>query len=326
MELAIGPDASGRLAAGMRRRQSHEIVPLSQCAIAGEEASAIAREFSRLLNSREWPENFWRFLVLRRDHGPEVERWRAIAISRPPSRQELGQSRRLAQAMLDACPGLFAFIHESRRDRAPIAKGEKRVFAQGRPGEEAGDLATLRMRLGGRAFEADAGAFFQVNDGAAELLAARAVESARPGGGAMLDLFCGVGAPGLLLAPGPSRYLGVELDPSAVASARRNARDMPHCSFMAMGAEAALAKLPPGFADDLSTVLIDPPRAGMGKRAMDSLAALAPENVIMISCEPATFARDAKRLAASHRLASLGAVDMFPHSPHVEAWSLWTRQ
>ena len=145
-------------------------------------------------------------------------------------------------------------------------------------------------------------------------------------GASLLDLYCGVGAPGQLLAPDYDRLLGLECDKRAVALARRNAErgGLIRCRYEAGDAAALLDRLRrerrgPGW----DTVLADPPRAGLAPRVLDGLLALRPQTILYISCNPATLARDADGLQTRYSLERLAAVDLFPHTPHLECLSLW---
>ena len=71
--------------------------------------------------------------------------------------------------------------------------------------------------------------------------------------------------------------------------------------------------------------LADPPRAGLSPRALDALMQIAPDRILYISCNPATLARDAAQLRNRYSLERLEAVDLFPHTPHLECLSLWRR-
>ena len=183
-----------------------------------------------------------------------------------------------------------------------------------------------------RLFALDAASFFQVNTRAAQNLARLARDMLRQtrggaeNGAALLDLYCGAGAPGQLLAPDYERLLGVEYDKRAVALARRNAEraGLARCRYEAGDAAVLLDRLRrerrgPGW----DTVLADPPRAGLAPRVLDGLLALRPQHILYISCNPATLARDANGLRTRYRLERLTAVDLFPHTPHLECLSLW---
>jgi 23S rRNA (uracil1939-C5)-methyltransferase len=73
-------------------------------------------------------------------------------------------------------------------------------------------------------------------------------------------------------------------------------------------------------------VVVDPPRAGLEKYALDALVAMQPPVLVYVSCDPATLARDAKRLlAGGYRLEQVTPFDLFPQTYHIESVSLFTR-
>jgi len=109
----------------------------------------------------------------------------------------------------------------------------------------------------------------------------------------LLDLYCGVGPFALSLADRVDRVIGVESYAPAVADARANARQGEPVEFIEGRAEEVLAEvdLP------LEAVIVDPPRAGCGREVLHELIRLSPPRLIYVSCDPATLARDARRLA-----------------------------
>ena len=191
------------------------------------------------------------------------------------------------------------------------------------------------------------------------MLTARAGTAAGRG---LLDLYCGVGAPGLLLASGYAALLGLEQDTKAVRLARINASShgQPHCRYEAGDAALRLERLAAQGADALwasmlqsqnhqhelgqdehqpeaasraaeiypaaTDALVDPPRAGLSPRALESLLGIAPEHILYISCNPATLARDAAQIRQKYTLKALAGVDLFPHTPHLECVSLWRKE
>jgi len=74
-------------------------------------------------------------------------------------------------------------------------------------------------------------------------------------------------------------------------------------------------------------VIIDPPRSGMHPSIPGAVMVLKPERIVYVSCNPATFARDAKELCDNdYSLQRVHPVDMFPHTPHIEVVALLTRK
>jgi 23S rRNA (uracil1939-C5)-methyltransferase len=72
-------------------------------------------------------------------------------------------------------------------------------------------------------------------------------------------------------------------------------------------------------------VLTNPPRTGMHERATATIAARRPERIVYVSCDPATLARDLRRLGPGYRLAGLTAFDLFPQTAHVETVAVLER-
>jgi 23S rRNA (uracil1939-C5)-methyltransferase len=182
------------------------------------------------------------------------------------------------------------------------------------------DLDGLRVKLG-------VGVFFQVNTAAAVLLYAEAarlagMESVRT----LWDLYCGVGAVGLCLAKNaaaPPALRGIEQSGQAVKLARFNAAALQLPAVYETGdVGRRLAKPVAGATPDL--VVVDPPRAGLAPGATAALCRLRPDRILYVSCDPATLARDAARLAP-YRLTAVRPVDLFPQTPHVECVALFTR-
>jgi 23S rRNA (uracil1939-C5)-methyltransferase len=182
----------------------------------------------------------------------------------------------------------------------------------------------LVEHVAGRDYYISAGSFFQVNTAGAEVLVALVHDYLAPTGDeTLLDLYCGVGLFGLSLAKQVGRAVGVEADPSAAADFRRNAQGMDHVSLLEGKVQAALAHLE----EPVDLVVLDPPRSGAGERAIAEIARLAPRRIVYVSCDPATLARDARRLVDSgYQPEQVQPVDLFPQTYHVESVALFTRQ
>jgi 23S rRNA (uracil1939-C5)-methyltransferase len=170
-------------------------------------------------------------------------------------------------------------------------------------------------RLGGNRLSASAPSFFQVNTVAAETLIENVLRAAdATDEDLVLDLYAGVGTFTLPLAE-KSSVVAVESSRWALGDLRHNLeRAEVHAEIV--GGDAAYAL------DDIigcDIALVDPPRSGLAPEALDGITRLEPRRIIYVSCDAATFARDAGRLATSgyaHR--SVQSVDLFPSTHHVE--------
>jgi 23S rRNA (uracil1939-C5)-methyltransferase len=200
-----------------------------------------------------------------------------------------------------------------RGGKAVLARGEKNTRLFGAP--------VLREQIGGLLLEFPLRGFAQTNSGAAALLYAQARElAALSGRETVWEFYAGAGALGLFLADQAAALLGVEIEAASAAGAQANAKRLgfTHCRFMAGDAVHALATLE-GRAD---LRLVDPPRAGLPAALIKGIRERRPPALLYVSCDPATLARDLAALAPQYRLEHLRAVDMFPHTPHIESVAL----
>ena len=186
---------------------------------------------------------------------------------------------------------------------------------------------TVRQRLCGAEFLLSPLTFFQVNTAQAERLYALAGQYAEPAGKTVLDLYCGAGTIGLSVARDAARLIGSDVVPSAIENARRNAalNHVENASYI-LGDAARVARrlADEGLRPDV--IITDPPRKGMDETVLTAMAEMCPERIVYVSCDPATLARDLKRLAAlGYTAQKCTAVDMFPRTQHIESVVKLTR-
>jgi 23S rRNA (uracil1939-C5)-methyltransferase len=166
--------------------------------------------------------------------------------------------------------------------------------------------------------------FFQANRFLLPRLVTTVLDAV-PRGGEILDLYAGVGLFAVALAgDGHDRVTAVEGDRSAGADLEGNAE-----AFRA-AVEPVVAPVEEYLAGThiprASTIVVDPPRTGISKPAMEAIASHGASRIVYVSCDPPTMARDARRLLdAGYRLHSLEAFDLFPNTPHVESVGVFVR-
>lgn len=144
--------------------------------------------------------------------------------------------------------------------------------------------------------------------------------------GDVLELYAGVGLFSVALA-GTRRagITAVEGDRSAGADLEGNAA--PFGGALTPVVRPVEAHLAQHRGPPAPTILVDPPRTGISREAMEAVAAHGAARIVYVSCDPATMARDARRLLdAGYRLASLDGFDLFPNTPHVETVGVFDRQ
>ncbi|MBI3128011.1 MAG: class I SAM-dependent RNA methyltransferase [Candidatus Tectomicrobia bacterium] len=154
----------------------------------------------------------------------------------------------------------------------------------------------------------------------------------RPGG-RLVDLFCGAGNLTLPFARRGVRAVGVESNPfavqDAIASARDNAREAaggaPPLFLLREAGRAEAGEIRGALGGGPEVLLLDPPRKG-ALEAVPLILALEPRQILYVSCNPATFARDARALhEGGYRIDGAHIVPMFPNTAHVETLTSWSR-
>jgi 23S rRNA (uracil1939-C5)-methyltransferase len=182
---------------------------------------------------------------------------------------------------------------------------------------DVGDGTVMRMRR-------DVRAFFQGNRFLVARLAREVVARVTPG--SVVDLYAGGGLIGLALAAaGATDVTLVEGEPITARDLESNAE--PYSDRIRLVNRSVEAFLASGEARTADVIVVDPPRTGLSPDAVDHLLALSrPRSVVYVSCDPATLARDARRLAsARYGLSGMIALDLFPNTAHVETVAVFSR-
>lgn len=248
---------------------------------------------------------------------PASERALHLDLSAPRAPRGLA-----ALAALPKVAGVSASFTTRRTDRsAPV---RRTVVAGGDP--RVVDMLELATRDTGPVtlrLQHHVGAFFQANRYLLARLASRVVSLVPEG--PVVDLYAGVGIfSAALAASGWRAVVGVEGDAAGAADLKANAAPFGAAlEPVEMAVEAYLAVRP--VRPD-ATIVIDPPRTGMSKEASSAVAAQRAGRLVYVSCDVATFARDARKLAdAGYRMEQVEAFDMFPNTAHVEVIGVFGR-
>ncbi len=181
----------------------------------------------------------------------------------------------------------------------------------------------LVMQVNDRYFRVSAASFFQVNTEMAGKMVSHLLEHLPVSPmTTMLDVYSGVGLFSAFFAPLVGRLIAIESSPSACADFGINLDEFDNVELFEAGAEDVL----PALDVKPDVVILDPPRAGLEKRALDALLALGPAQIAYVSCDPSTLARDAARLiAGGYRLEQVSPFDLFPQTYHIESVSFFEK-
>jgi 23S rRNA (uracil1939-C5)-methyltransferase len=305
------------LTVGLHEAERYDsVLDVERCLIQSERMNTqleVARRFFAESGLTAWDqdsgEGLLRFLMLR--EGYRTGETMVNVVTSSPAVSELAPLAARLGAMV---PRATSVVMNVNPKKASVAVGVEEHLLGGRD--------HIRESLGGIEFQVSANSFFQTNTAQAERLFALVLDSADLSGGeTVFDLYAGTGAISLQLARRCRHVYGVELAPAAVADAARNAaaNGIANCTFLAGEVRFVLPQL---IAQGVraQVVVADPPRAGFHPKALRALAQLAPERIVYVSCNPATLARDLGELVhGGYRVEWVQPVDMFPHTPHIEA-------
>jgi len=181
----------------------------------------------------------------------------------------------------------------------------------------------LLMRAGGFSYPVAPDSFFQVNglqnDRLIEIVLSMPLRTRRK----LLDLYCGVGFFTLPLSRIVTEAIGIERDAAAVrgANAALRLNKVLNVSYRKGPAEQVVGRI-----RDIDLAVADPPRSGIPDRVLRRIIKLRPAEIIIVSCEPPTFSRDARKfIEAGYMLTRLDLIDLFPGTYHVETAALFRR-
>ena len=273
------------------------------------EARAFFTERALTVYEQDTGEGLLRFLMLR--EGKHTGELMTNVVTSAPAVSELAP---LAPRLAAREPGTTSVVMNVNPKKASVAVGVEEHLLGGRD--------HIRERVGGLTFQVSANSFFQTNTRQAERLFEMVVDSAGlTGGETVLDLYSGTGAISLLLARRCRWVYGIEVAQAAVDDAGVNAaaNSITNCTFLCGEVRFVLPSLiAKGVTAEV--VVADPPRAGFHPKALHALMTLGARRIVYVSCNPSTLARDLGELVrGGYRLEWVQPVDMFPHTPHIEA-------
>jgi 23S rRNA (uracil1939-C5)-methyltransferase len=306
-----------RIAVGLHEADRYDsVLDVERCLLQSDGMNVVLDEARRFFSAgqlstyeQESGEGLLRFLMLR--EGRRTGEVMANVVTAAPAVSELAP---LAERLRARLPRTSSVVMNVNPKKASVAVGVEEHLLGGRD--------HVREQIGGLTFQISANSFFQTNTVQAERLFELVLESTElTGRETVFDLYSGTGAISLLLAQRSRWVYGIELAQAAVDDAALNAaaNGITNCTFLAGEVRFVLPTLVSrGITAEV--VVADPPRAGFHPKALLTLLRVAPARIVYVSCNPATLARDVGELVrGGYRLRWVQPVDMFPHTPHIEA-------
>ena len=182
-------------------------------------------------------------------------------------------------------------------------------------------------KLGSFNFIISPKSFFQTNTKQAEKLYSITKEfAALTGTETVYDLYCGTGSIGIFISEHAKKIIGVEVIEDAIEDAKKNAalNNINHAHFFAGDVIKICNDAFFNTHGKPDVVITDPPRAGMHEKLIIKLLEMQSPKIVYVSCNTATQARDIALLSEKYKLEKIQAVDMFPHTHHIECVALLT--
>jgi 23S rRNA (uracil1939-C5)-methyltransferase len=316
MEFTVAR-ARGAMVVGLHETERYDsVLDIERCLLQSDRMNGLLAETRAFFAERgltvyeqDTGEGLLRFLMLR--EGKHTGELMTNVVTSAPAVSELAP---LAQRLQARDAGTTSVVMNVNPKKASVAVGVEEHLLGGRD--------HIRENVGGLTFRVSANSFFQTNTRQAERLFDLVVESTGlTGTETVLDLYSGTGAISLLLARRARWVYGVELAQAAVddAGANATANGITNCTFVSGEVRFVLpALIAKGVTAEV--VVADPPRAGFHPKALHALITLGARRIVYVSCNPTTLARDLGELVrGGYRLEWVQPVDMFPHTPHIEA-------
>lgn len=271
-------------------------------------------------------EGFFRYLVVRKSFKTNRLLFNLVTTSYDLPKFDMeGFVTLLQELFKDRLAGLIHTTNDETGDRTIATTGSTQlIYGDDKIVEELHDLQ----------FEISMKSFFQTNPKCAEKLYAKVIEYALErketiDNNIVLDLFCGTGTIGQILAAKSEKaqIVGVDIVASAIENARENAKrnQIEGLKFYAADVGKFL-KEHPEYAGKIRTIILDPARAGVAPKTLKKIIDLGADRMVYVSCNPATQARDTEQLAlAGYQIKKFSLVDQFPHTSHIETVVLFER-
>lgn len=335
LQLPVGVDGNGNTVLGFYAERSHRIVPIDRCYIHPEWSAkliAVFKEYLACSEAKGYDERAKKGLI-RHLVAREIDGKYLVTIV--ATEKNLPEKKLLIEKLQAAFPGCSAFVNVNKSD-SNVIFGDRFYSLCG--------AEHIEGETDGIAYEAGAETFVQVNPEIREKLYEKAMEACfADGAEVVIDAYSGGGLMTAMAARRAKRAYGIELNAEASACAE-SLKKKNNLANMANVCGDAAAELPRIMAEEngeKTVLILDPPRAGVARSVLYAILKSKIERFVMISCDPATLARDLGILTGTlvekdgmlikntagardnrennyFRIESVEPFDMFPQTKHVE--------
>ncbi len=311
IQMPYGKDKRGNVVYGFYKENSHEIIPVKECAIEDKRAASILWDIKELVKKMSIPiynedngKGILRYVLIRTSyHYPE------LMVVLVTSMMGFPGQRNFVDELVKLHPEITTVVENVNKRHTNVILGPQEKVLYG-PG-------FIRDKILDLTFEISASSFFQVNPVQVEKLYKTALKQIKPQQSpVILDAYSGVGTIGLIAARNAGKVISVEINKDASRNAKENAKrnNVNNIEFFCDDAGNFINNME----GELDIVIMDPPRKGSDEKFLSTLLNKKPKQIIYVSCDPETLARDLKYLSKLYQVDYVQPVDMFPMTAHVE--------
>ena len=314
-------DRKGNPVSGVYEGGTHRVLPVEECLLEDALADRIIGTIRGMLKSfkiwvydEDTRRGLLRYVLVRR--GFATGQVLVVLVTASPV---FPSKKNFVQALLRAHPEITTVVQNINARTDSLILGDRQQILYGK--------GYIEDVLCGCTFRISPASFYQINPVQTRKLYEKAMELARlTGKERVIDAYCGIGTIGLIAASRPAasragEVLGVEINPDAVRDAVINAKKngVSNVRFYRADAGDFMVKMAQD-GERADVLFMDPQRSGSTEKFLQSAAALAPERLVYISCNPETLGRDLKVLdRLGYQAGKIWPVDMFPWTESCEA-------
>ncbi|MBE5861818.1 MAG: 23S rRNA (uracil(1939)-C(5))-methyltransferase RlmD [Lachnospiraceae bacterium] len=319
----FGRDRQGNVFTGIYEEKSHRIVPVENCMIEDEKATAILKTLSTMAKQ-------FKLQVYDEDRETGLLRHALIRVGRTTgeimvvlvlSGPILPSKNNFTKELCRRHPEITTVVLNINDKNTSMVLGNRNIVLYGK-GYIEDVLCGLRFRI-------SPSSFYQINSEQTERLYKKAMEFAGlTGKERVIDAYCGIGTIGACAAGKAREVIGVELNRDAVKDAITNAKlnQLKNIRFWNDDAGKFMVNMAANH-EQADIVFMDPPRSGSTPEFINSVNTLKPKKVVYVSCDPVTLKRDLELFQQKGwKVKAIQPVDMFPYTGHVETVCLLTRK
>lgn len=299
---------------GFYEDKTHRVINNDYCLIHTKEQNEIAKTVSKIMKELNIPPynedkrtGVIRFVIVRFSvYSKEILVTVVTNGANFPGRSEF------VKRLRNRCPYISTIVQNINTRKTSIILGDEDVTLFGK-GYITEDIEGIKFNISSQTF-------FQVNPYQVGKLYGKVKEYLNlTNNETVIDAYCGVGTIGMILAQSAKEVIGVEANKQSVINARNNSYNnkIKNIHFVIDDATDYLDKLSKENAK-IDALVLDPPRSGSTEVFLNAINKLKPKQVVYVSCEASTLARDLKILLNEYVIKKVGIVDMFVNTYHVE--------